>query len=240
MTQTYSQIQQKIAKLQKEADALRQKEMGGVIARIKVAIDHYGLTAEHLGFGGAKIQAKPLGKAASSGKYSDGNGQTWSGRGPRPYWLRNAIAGGASLESFLVASGVSAPTSASASSKSVYKSYKRAPSKLLYQDGAGNSWTGRGPQPRWLKEAVSAGRPLESFLGSSGTKAATTKAAVAPTKSKPAQPAEGRQANKSLKRRPSSVLYRDGTGNSWTGRGPQPRWLKDALAGGKTLEDLKR
>jgi len=33
--------------------------------------------------------------------------------------------------------------------------------------------------------------------------------------------------------------YRDDTGNSWTGIGPQPRWLKDAVAGGKRLEDFR-
>lgn len=32
--------------------------------------------------------------------------------------------------------------------------------------------------------------------------------------------------------------YRDGSGNEWTGRGLQPRWLKAAVANGKTLESL--
>jgi len=39
-------------------------------------------------------------------------------------------------------------------------------------------------------------------------------------------------------RRPSTVLYRDDAGHSWTGRGPQSRWLKEALAQGKTLSEL--
>ena len=34
-------------------------------------------------------------------KYRDGV-NTWTGRGKKPVWLRDAIAGGASLESFLV------------------------------------------------------------------------------------------------------------------------------------------
>ncbi|MDN8617158.1 H-NS family nucleoid-associated regulatory protein [Variovorax ginsengisoli] len=168
MTQTYSQIQQKIAKLQKEADALRQKEMGGVIARIKTAIEHYGLTAEHLGFGGAVTgKAKGIGKAASGAKYHDGNGQSWSGRGPRPRWLREAIAGGATLESFLaVADGAAAaPVKARGMKAAKAAKAKRRPSTLLYQDGAGNSWTGRGPQPRWLKEALGSGKTLEEMKG---------------------------------------------------------------------------
>ncbi len=32
--------------------------------------------------------------------------------------------------------------------------------------------------------------------------------------------------------------YRDGNGNTWTGRGKQPRWLTSALASGQTLESF--
>lgn len=32
-----------------------------------------------------------------------------------------------------------------------------------YQDGAGNSWGGRGPRPKWLRAALQAGRSLEEF-----------------------------------------------------------------------------
>ena len=32
--------------------------------------------------------------------------------------------------------------------------------------------------------------------------------------------------------------YRDDAGNTWAGRGSQPRWLRDALANGKTLESF--
>ncbi|WP_063887626.1 H-NS family nucleoid-associated regulatory protein [Pseudorhodoferax sp. Leaf265] len=35
------------------------------------------------------------------------------------------------------------------------------------------------------------------------------------------------------------VKYKDGAGNSWSGFGPKPRWLTEALAGGKTLDELK-
>lgn len=32
--------------------------------------------------------------------------------------------------------------------------------------------------------------------------------------------------------------YADDAGNTWSGRGPRPRWVKDALASGKSLNDL--
>jgi len=43
---------------------------------------------------------------------------------------------------------------------------------------------------------------------------------------------DGRRAQRSAR-------YRDDAGHSWSGLGPRPRWLLEALATGKTLEDLK-
>lgn len=36
-----------------------------------------------------------------------------------------------------------------------------------------------------------------------------------------------------------AAKYRDQAGNSWSGRGLTPRWLKAALAQGKTIEEYK-
>lgn len=33
--------------------------------------------------------------------------------------------------------------------------------------------------------------------------------------------------------------YRDDAGNTWSGRGPKPKWFKAALQAGKTPDDLK-
>lgn len=38
--------------------------------------------------------------------------------------------------------------------------------------------------------------------------------------------------------RKAAVKYRDAAGNTWSGRGLQPRWLKEALANGKSLQDF--
>jgi DNA-binding protein H-NS len=161
MTQTYSQLQKKIAMLQRQADALREKEVSGVISRIKVAIDHYGLTASQLGFGSASMpRAAAKAVAAPSGaKFSDGNGNSWSGRGPRPRWLRDALESGGSLDDFMNGAA-SAP-----GKKAKVRKFKRRPSSVLYRDGSGNSWTGRGPQPRWMKEALASGKTIEELKG---------------------------------------------------------------------------
>ena len=40
------------------------------------------------------------------------------------------------------------------------------------------------------------------------------------------------------KRRVIPVKYRDGAGNTWTGRGSRPRWLQAELARGKSIEQF--
>jgi DNA-binding protein H-NS len=109
-----------------------------------------------------------------------------------------------------------------AAPKAARRTKKSAATGTRYSDGAGGDWSGRGPRPRWLREALAAGRPLEDFLVSAAPGKAVRSA------NKPAR----------AQRRPSTVLYRDEAGHSWTGRGPQPRWLKEALAQGKTLSEM--
>src|ERR1700754_4208774 len=103
MAQTLLQIQRQMAKLQKDAERLKKAEATGVIARIKAAIEAYGLTPQDL-FGGkpAKPMASSSGAASNPKKsksklnqtaqFADGIGNEWVGRGPRPLWLREALA----------------------------------------------------------------------------------------------------------------------------------------------------
>jgi DNA-binding protein H-NS len=120
---TYLQIAAQIEKLQTKAAQLKDKEVAGVIKRIKEAIEAYGLTAEDLGLAGNQRGPKPgkraarvagtkpaagkraagkRVKAAPTVKFRDDAGNSWSGRGPRPGWLKKALEGGAQLESFAV------------------------------------------------------------------------------------------------------------------------------------------
>lgn len=36
-----------------------------------------------------------------------------------------------------------------------------------------------------------------------------------------------------------AAKYRDASGNTWSGRGLKPKWLQQAMASGKKLEDFK-
>lgn len=161
MTQSYKQIQKQIEALQRQAEKLRQEEIRGVVERIRVAIGHYGLTAEQLGLAAAsnKGTAAKTKKAASlrPAKYQDGNGNTWSGMGKRPSWLREALEAGRALEEF-AAQGVPQKTKGPKR-----KTSKKRKSAVLYRDQAGHSWSGMGPRPRWLKEALEAGKTLEQL-----------------------------------------------------------------------------
>jgi DNA-binding protein H-NS len=47
-----------------------------------------------------------------------------------------------------------------------------------------------------------------------------------------------RGGGSSLKGRKVPVKYRDKSGNTWAGRGAQPRWLREKLKAGAKLEDF--
>ena len=171
MAQTYTQIQRQIEALQKQADKLRATEVLGVVERIKVAISHYGLTAEQLGLGGGKASTAKAAKGTtkksgsavkSAAAYADDNGNVWGGRGPRPKWLRDAIGAGRALEDFATKAKTTSGTAAKARKQKPVASKRKA---TQYSDGAGNSWSGFGPKPGWLKDALAAGKKLEELAG---------------------------------------------------------------------------
>ncbi|MBI3153902.1 MAG: H-NS histone family protein [Burkholderiales bacterium] len=117
MSKTYAQIVKQIDQLQREAETLRQREVQGVVDRIREAIAVYGLTAADLGLAAARSaraaaakRPRKAGKGRRAGpaakapavKFRDDAGHTWGGRGPRPGWLREALAAGKSLADFAV------------------------------------------------------------------------------------------------------------------------------------------
>jgi DNA-binding protein H-NS len=91
---------------------LKRKELEDVVSRIKEAIQIYGITAKDLGLNGSQVgrnnrshkapSAAKGGKAHPGVKFRDEGGNTWGGRGPRPRWLREALASGKQLHDFAV------------------------------------------------------------------------------------------------------------------------------------------
>jgi DNA-binding protein H-NS len=106
MAKSLAQIQKQIEALQREAEAIKSSEKAGVVARIKEAIAHYGLTAAELGLGAARGPRGPYKKRGTATakkaakkpggvvKFRDEAGNTWSGRGPKPRWFKAAIESG--------------------------------------------------------------------------------------------------------------------------------------------------
>jgi DNA-binding protein H-NS len=117
MTKTYAQLTREIAALQASAQKQLAVEAKGAIAKINDMIAKYGLTAGDLKIASTSAPVPPSasqktkatkgkrGAKAKGAKFSDGQGNQWGGRGPRPAWLRNAIAAGRTLESFAGGAG---------------------------------------------------------------------------------------------------------------------------------------
>ncbi len=184
MPQTYHQLTKHIAELQAQAEGVKRSEVAGVIAKAKEAIRVYGLTSEDL-FDAKTTRATPASKGPkgkkaklSAAKYADGKGGVWVGRGKRPAWLSDLLKAGAKLEDFLASkfpgsAPVAAATESSkplavkkgAAKKASAQAIAKKAARAKYRDDAGNSWSGFGPRPKWLKEGIASGKKLEDFLG---------------------------------------------------------------------------
>ena len=92
------------ADLEKQIEEAKRTQRADAIARITALMAEHGLTLADLGTRPKKARAK---SAATSGKvapkYRDAaTGETWSGRGLQPRWLKAALASGKSLSDFAV------------------------------------------------------------------------------------------------------------------------------------------
>lgn len=186
MAKTYAQLTQDIEALKAQAEAVRQQEKAGVAARIREAIDIYGLTVEELGFGKKAVPSKAGAKSSKSTaavstaaslpnamvRYRDDAGNAWGGRGPKPKWLKTGLASGRSLESFAAGKGkernaAAPPPEHSPATPHTEQAPKRAVKKfksvVKYRDEAGNHWSGRGPKPGWVTAALEGGKALEQL-----------------------------------------------------------------------------
>ena len=230
MTKTIAQLNAEIAALQAEANKLYALELKNAVAKVNELIANYALTPSDLKFpnGSAaasklhSVRGLPASKASSgAAKYSDGRGNSWGGRGPRPAWLRAALEAGASLESFHGTTAAPSTQPAHVEAASTSRAVGKRPAK--FRDAQGNSWSGRGSRPRWLQAALrKRGTKIEDFLiDRTGLPAAQSSASIGPAspaattplqvkpsrKAKPAQDAKHRngKAVSASKKRPSAT-----------------------------------
>lgn len=88
--------------LEREIELTKKRDRAEAIAKVRGLMSEYGLTLADLG---GKTAAAPKGPTGGkvAAKYRDAaTGQTWSGRGLQPNWLKAALAAGRSLEDFKV------------------------------------------------------------------------------------------------------------------------------------------
>ena len=93
--------------LERQIDQTRTQARSEAIDKVRTLMAEYGLTAADLG---GKTSGKPARKTKAPGsggkvaaKYRNtSTGETWSGRGLQPRWLKAALASGRKLSDFAV------------------------------------------------------------------------------------------------------------------------------------------
>lgn len=97
---TLQDLLAKKAALEQEIEATQKRERQDAIGKVKSLMSEYGLTVSDLsGKSAAKSGASKGAKVAAKYRNS-ATGETWSGRGLQPKWLKAAIAAGKKLEDF--------------------------------------------------------------------------------------------------------------------------------------------
>ena len=172
MAKSLDKVLAQIEQLQRQADALRKKEIAGVVARIQEAIEHYNLTPEELfGSSGSRGRRRggrneaPAGRTkAGAPKYQGPQGQTWTGVGKRPRWFVEALASGKSAEDLLVKAASASHASTKLRGKRAAATSTKGAGAPKYRSEDGRTWTGRGKRPTWFVEAIAAGKNAEDML----------------------------------------------------------------------------
>lgn len=99
-----STLQELIAQkeaLEREIEQTIKKDRTEAIEKVRSLMAEYGLTAADLGKSAPRTNAGKGNKVAA--KYRNAaTGDTWSGRGLQPKWLKAALAAGKKIEDFAV------------------------------------------------------------------------------------------------------------------------------------------
>lgn len=90
------------AELERQIDAARKQGRSDAVAKVKALMAEHGLTLADLS-GKTPARAQKTGGGKVAPKYRNAaTGETWSGRGLQPKWLKAALADGRKIEEFAV------------------------------------------------------------------------------------------------------------------------------------------
>jgi DNA-binding protein H-NS len=103
-TPTLNDLLAQKAALEKQIADAQREERGNAIAKVRALMTEYGLSLADLGTRAPSTAGAPRkssGKVAA--KYRNpATGDTWSGRGLKPNWLRAALESGRKIEDFSI------------------------------------------------------------------------------------------------------------------------------------------
>ena len=90
------------AALEKEIEATRKQERADAISKVRSLMSQYGLTVSDLSAKGTPKHSGGKGGKVAVKYRNTATGDTWSGRGLQPKWLKAALAAGRKVEEFAV------------------------------------------------------------------------------------------------------------------------------------------
>ena len=88
--------------IEQQIEQTKKSERGAAVNKVRAMMAEYGLTVADLG-GKSAGKSKPGGGGKVPAKYRNAStGESWSGRGLQPRWLKAALASGKKLSDFTV------------------------------------------------------------------------------------------------------------------------------------------
>ena len=85
--------------LERQIELTREQDRAATIEKVRALMSEYGLSVSDL----STKRAKKTGGAKVAAKYRDkATGDTWSGRGLQPKWLKAAMGTGRKLQDFAI------------------------------------------------------------------------------------------------------------------------------------------
>ena len=91
--------------LEKQIEQTKKQERGDAVEKVRALMAEYGLTVADLGHrqpAGKAKKAKATGNKVAAKYRNASTGESWSGRGLQPRWLKAALASGRKLGDFAV------------------------------------------------------------------------------------------------------------------------------------------
>lgn len=85
----YKDLKEQLAKLEQETEAARVAELASVVADIREKVVEYGITAEDI-FGRQRGGKRKAAAPVAAKYHNPKTGETWSGRGRAPAWIKEA------------------------------------------------------------------------------------------------------------------------------------------------------